>query len=254
MGNERLRFGSIPSGALASFPWMELMSVRCAPEVNQPPSARSAKEGAQLDENTHAENPNSPKAFFARFTRVPSGLDPSQVYVLYVEMWAELRLLKVRASERSAPAVLEVALKEAARIRVDSLEAAQRAYDDAIRAADRDADARRVATLRESQRLIGEVSASLVEARRQASELRRIAFLEADRIRREAADAAARGEYGPARQCRVVGSVEPTASRDDGGHRPHAAAPAATDTSNGHGRTAEAPDPEEPFRLPSWLE
>jgi cell division septum initiation protein DivIVA len=130
------------------------------------------------------------EAFLARFKRVPSGLDPDQVYELLQKASARIEQLETHARRSSAPFVIQATLREAAEICGKATEMAEHAYDEIVAAARREADGIRAEAqrgagnveqtsqdeggrLREQARR--EAQAIVAEARREADELRKTA-------------------------------------------------------------------------------
>ena len=134
------------------------------------------------------------ESFLANFTRVPSGLDPSQVYSHVLKLSARIEHLEAQARKTSAPVILESALREAVELRTQASQAAERAYDEIVEGASREADRIKEEAGRRAEEIVAEARASLEDTRRQADELLAEARAEADRLRRVADEQIARDE------------------------------------------------------------
>ena len=55
----------------------------------------------------------SQESFLGSFSRVPSGLDPTQVYSYFLKLSARIQQLEEQAKRVSAPFILEAAMREA---------------------------------------------------------------------------------------------------------------------------------------------
>jgi hypothetical protein len=130
----------------------------------------------------------SQESFLGSFGRVPSGLDPTQVYSYFLKMSARLRQLEEQARRVSAPFLLEAALREAADVRTQSAQAAERAYNDIVRTAHQEAGRLRNEAEQQAARMLEEARASLADAQRRADELLQQARRDDARIRREAGE------------------------------------------------------------------
>ena len=78
----------------------------------------------QRDEPTVSSD-TSQESFLGSFSRVPSGLDPTEVYSSFLRMSARLRQLEEQAQRVSAPYLLEAAMREASEVRTQSVQAAE---------------------------------------------------------------------------------------------------------------------------------
>jgi hypothetical protein len=128
----------------------------------------------------------SPESFLGGFGRVPSGLDPTQVYDCFFRMSARIRQLEERAREVSAPFLLEAALREAAEVRTQSAQAAERTYNEIVQAAQQDGERLRGEAEQQASRMVRAARGELDDVRREADALLEQAREEAARIRREA--------------------------------------------------------------------
>ena len=136
----------------------------------------------------------SQESFLGSFDRVPSGLDPTQVYSYFLKMSARLRQLEEQARRVSAPFLLEAALREAADVRTQSAQATERAYNDIMRTAQQEAARLRTEAEQQSTRMLEEARVGQADAQRRADELLEQARRDAARIRREAGEWTATAE------------------------------------------------------------
>jgi len=136
----------------------------------------------------------SQESFLGSFDRVPSGLDPTQVYSYFLKMSARLRQLEEQARRVSAPFLLEAALREAADVRTQSAQATERAYNDIMRTAQQEAARLRTEAEQQSTRMLEEARVGQADAQRRADELLEQARRDAARIRREAGEWTANAE------------------------------------------------------------
>jgi hypothetical protein len=128
----------------------------------------------------------SRESFLGGFGRVPSGLDPTQVYDCFFRMSARIRQLEERAREVSAPFLLEAVLREAAEVRTQSAQAAERTYNEIVQAAQQDGERLRGEAEQQASRMVRAARGELDDVRREADALLEQAREEAARIRREA--------------------------------------------------------------------
>jgi hypothetical protein len=171
------------------------------------------------------------------FRRASDGLDPDDVYAYIVRLQARIDFLEGHVREVSNAAILDATLRQAAEIRRQALEAAERAWTEIIQAAQEEAARRRDEAARDAQRLLEEACAEI-----------RIIH---DRLR------------APAPTETPAPGLHPH-GRDSGGHRTasgHQERPLGAngvlttrqDRSIDATRTDGA-DADPPFRLPAWIE
>lgn len=131
-------------------------------------------------------------SFLGSFSRVPNGLDPTQVYSYFLKVQARLRQLEEQAKQSSAPFILEAALREAAEARSQAAQAAERTYNDIVRVAQQEGERARAEGRQDADRVRAEAQqqaqATLAEARASVSTVEQ----ESERLRAEARDDAAR--------------------------------------------------------------
>jgi cell division septum initiation protein DivIVA len=147
----------------------------------------------------------SQEAFLASFTRVPSGLDPTEVYSYFLRLSARLQELEERAQRNSAPFVLEAALREAAEIRSQHAAAAERAYNEVVSAAQQESDRLRGTSQRQADEVVAQARAQadelLSRAQTQADEVVTRARGQAEQLEREAAERTEQAETELERLC-----------------------------------------------------
>lgn len=194
------------------------------------------------------DTPKTPRAphktlrarIMTELRRAPDGLDPDDVYALVVRLQARIDFLEGQSRQMSNAALLDVALKQAAEIRRQALDAAERAWTEIVQDACEEAARRREEARRDVGRLLDDTCTEIraLHDRLQVSSSAPIAAPHAtlhgpDRnTHRE--DAHGQHRPGPAN----------TAQRSSPMRRDSLAEPSL-------GGTAE---PEPSFRLPSWLE
>lgn len=125
------------------------------------------------------------ESFLGGFDRVPMGLDPTQVYSHFLKMSAQLAQLEERAKQVSAPLVLEAALREAADVRTQSAQAAERSYNEIVQAAQKESEQLRADAERQATGMLGEARSGLADVQKQAQELLETARLEASRVQNQ---------------------------------------------------------------------
>jgi F0F1-type ATP synthase membrane subunit b/b' len=128
----------------------------------------------------------SQESFLGSFDRVPSGLDPTQVYSYFIRMSARIRQLEEQTKQVSAPFLLEAALRESTEIRTQSAQAAERTYNEVGRAAQEEAARIKREAEQQANEAMQTARASLGDVQRQADELINQARQEAEQVRREA--------------------------------------------------------------------
>ncbi|MCC7106365.1 MAG: hypothetical protein IT307_14580 [Chloroflexi bacterium] len=226
----------------------------------------------------------SQEAFLASFTRVPGGLDPTEVYSHFLRLSARLRELEERAQRNSAPFVLEAALREAAEIRSQHAAAAERAYNEVVGAAQQESDRLRGTSQRQADEVLAQARAQadelLSRAHAQADEVVARARSQAEQVEREAAERTEQAETELERLCvdyagflqrllerrkgqggmastpAATGESAPSAPSTPSAPPP---APAAATPTASTPASASAEKPaddrgDDGFKLPSWLE
>jgi cell division septum initiation protein DivIVA len=127
----------------------------------------------------------SREAFLARFNRVPSGLDPDQVYGLLQKVMGRVEQLEAQAQRASAPAVMRATLHEAAEICGKATELAEHAYEEVVGAAQQEAERIRAEAHAQAEQI---VQAGRDQGERLRHEARREGQAIIDEARREAAE------------------------------------------------------------------
>ena len=113
-------------------------------------------------------------------------MDPAEVQRSIRELSARIRQLEDQAKQVSAPFLMESVLREAGDLRLQSVKAAERTYNDAVEAAEQ--EAKRILDEAE-QRAASVIEEAQAEGERRAQEYLEQARQEADRIRRGAIEA-----------------------------------------------------------------
>lgn len=148
------------------------------------------REGGWTEQHaeTQAElGPNvSQESFLGSFSRVPSGLDPTQVYSYFLKLSARIQQLEEQAQRVSAPFILEAAMREATEVRTQAAQAAERTYNEVVRVAHEEAERLKREAERQASEIIEEARQTLASAQQQAQETLERARQEAERIRQEA--------------------------------------------------------------------
>ena len=154
----------------------------------------------------------SQESFLGSFSRVPNGLDPTQVYSYFLKTQARLRQMEEQAKQTSAPFILEAALREAAEARTQAAHAAERTYNDIVRAAQQeaerlrtearqDAERTRAEAQQQAQAAVEEARGSLANVEQEAEHIRAEAREEASRIRQQAVERNEQDEQELERLC-----------------------------------------------------
>ena len=133
-----------------------------------------------------APDDNSPERFLNRFDRVPSGLDPSQVYNHFITTISRIKQLEEQASRVSAPFLIESALRDAAEIRTQASQSAERAYNAIVKGAEEEAERLRGQARAAADASAEQTRATVSEAGREADQVLAQARAEADQIRQQA--------------------------------------------------------------------
>lgn len=224
------------------------------------------------------DSASSQESFLGGFTRVPNGLEPTEVYSYFLRLTARLHELEERARQTSAPFVLEAALREAAEIRSQHAAAAERTYNEMVSAAQQESAGLRGTAQRQADE-------ALYQARAQAEETLSSARAQAEQLEREAAERTEqaeaelerlcvdyasflqrllerrKGQAGTAPVAAMVGAapvptpapgpapVAPARGDEYAASAPAAPAPAAPASGGPAGG-----DKDEGYRVPSWLE
>ena len=228
----------------------------------------------QEQESPAIPNDASSESFLGSFNRVPSGLDPTQVYSYFLKMSARISQLEEQARRVSAPFLLESAMREAAEVRTQAAQAAERTYNEIVQAAQQETERIRAEAQRQAAQIIEEGRASIAGAQRQAEEIIEQARQEAARIRREAEEQNERDEQEFERLCvdfaaflqhlldrrkgasaaAVGDTARPAPPSIEPAPPPGADQERKPDQPGRHepGKTADSGD--SGFRLPSWLD
>jgi hypothetical protein len=141
----------------------------------------------QQDAPPQAQAQQNPQdSFLGSFDRVPSGLDPTQVYSYFLKVSAQIAQLEERTRQVSAPLVLEAAMREAAEIRTQSAQAAERAYNEIVQAARQESERVRMEAEQNTNTMLTEARSGLANVQRQAEELLESARQQAGRVRQQA--------------------------------------------------------------------
>lgn len=93
--------------------------------------------------------------------RAPNGLDPDDVYAYVVRLQARIDFLERQVRECSNAVLLDATLKQAAEIRRQALEAAERAWTEIVQAACEEAARQREEALRDAARLLDDACAEI---------------------------------------------------------------------------------------------
>ena len=143
----------------------------------------------------------SQESFLGSFSRVPNGLDPTQVYSYFLRMSAKVRQSEEQARQVSAPFILEAALREATEVRTQAAQAAERAYNEMVRGAQQEGDRIAAEAQQRAQAAVEEARASLAAVEQEAERTREQAREEAMRIRRQALERNEQDEQELERLC-----------------------------------------------------
>lgn len=159
------------------------------------------------------------EAFLARFSQVASGLDPDQVYALFLKVMARVEQVEQQAKRASAPFVMEATLREAATLCARATEASERAYGEIVQAAEQQAESLLVDARRRTDAIVraaeDEAAAARARAEQEARAVVEQATREAAELRRSAAEAArmAQSVLDEARSFAVEPGPDPLADR-----------------------------------------
>ena len=125
-----------------------------------------------MDQERSVEAPHTitREAFLARFARVPSGLDPDQVFALFTKFMSRVDQVEQQAKRVSAPFVMEVTLHEAATICARATEASERAYQDIVGAAQEEAERVRSTAQRRADEILRSAREELARAQAAAEQ------------------------------------------------------------------------------------
>jgi F0F1-type ATP synthase membrane subunit b/b' len=149
-------------------------------------SAAQREASPASDTASPAPDDNSPERFLSRFGRVPSGLDPSQVYNHFITSMSRIKQLEEQASRISAPFLIERALRDAAEIRTQASQSAERAYNAIVKGAEEEAERLQAQARESADASVEQTRATVGEAQREADQILARARAEADEIRQQA--------------------------------------------------------------------
>src|SRR3954454_17328887 len=112
------------------------------------------------------EAPSDPRGtlrarIMTEFRRAPDGLDPDDVYAYVVRLQGRIDFLEGQVRELSSSALLDEMLKQAAEIRRQALEAAERSWVDIVQAAREEAARRQQEAMREARQLLDDACAQI---------------------------------------------------------------------------------------------
>lgn len=152
----------------------------------QDQDSAAPREASSASDAAPAPDDNSPEGFLSRFDRVPSGLDPGQVYNHFITTMSRIKQLEAQASRVSAPFLIESALRDAAEIRTHASQTAERAYNAIVKGAEEEAERLRDQARESADASVEQTRATVGEAQREADQLLARARAEADQIRQQA--------------------------------------------------------------------
>jgi hypothetical protein len=174
------------------------------------------------------------------FRRAPDGLDPDDVYAYIVRLQDRIDFLEGQVREASNVGSLDATVRQAAEIRRQALEAAERAWSDIVRAADAEAARRRGEAMLEAGRLLDYACAEI-----RGIHERLHAPIPADtpaaHRNLHSSDSATHRKHPDARKRPHLVDVDPRATTVDRASSVDPSSPGSAEV-------------EPPFRLPSWIE
>ena len=144
------------------------------------------REALPASDAASAPDDNSPERFLSRFDRVPSGLDPGQVYNHFITTMSRIKQLEDQASRVSATFLIESALRDAAEIRTQASQTAERTYNAIVKGAEEEAERLRGQAQEAANASAEQTRATVGEAQREADQVLAQARAEADQIRQQA--------------------------------------------------------------------
>jgi hypothetical protein len=171
------------------------------------------------------------------FRRAPDGLDPDDVYAYIVRLQARIDFLEAHVRDASNPAILDAALRQAADIRRQALEGAERAWSEIVHAADAEVARRRDEASQSARRLLAEACAEILVVH--------------DRLRTSLSNDKSgpslfrTGEDSPPSRTAFDRRTGPVPAGDD--------VPTTSPSALINGSRPDAGDAEPPFHLPAWI-